>query len=203
MIEALRLLLDLATRAIPGLTGMRKQRRLDNIGVELFLLYIRFNEAIAQRALEQATNFDIISMMLRRWRYEFQVLNGDAYYDLVLRARLKRSALEMLQDIMSEGLVPTASFVEALPAELDDLLGEFAVQHKLEKDALDSSARWDRNTCKLLRHYLDVREPRTQLEQIRSALGEYRRSLEQTFSVTEILPKVGEKALDRRGRRLR
>jgi len=104
---------------------------------------------------------------------------------------------------MFGGFVPTTSFTEALLTEQDDSFMVFEVECRLKQDALDLNQPWNSATYNLLRNYLTARKPRMQLEQIRVALGEYRKTPEQNFSIAEILPMVGRKELDRDSQRLR
>ncbi|AEV84209.1 hypothetical protein ACWT_3186 [Actinoplanes sp. SE50] len=59
MLEALGLVVDFLTRAIPAAAGRRRKKKLDDVGSELFLIYFRLNEVIvtAERILGVLENY--------------------------------------------------------------------------------------------------------------------------------------------------
>ncbi|MEO3859898.1 hypothetical protein [Acrocarpospora sp. B8E8] len=238
MLEALKLFIDLAARAIPSMTSWRAKRKINNIAVELFMLYTRLNEALmrgeaivnqltalvrlyeltqrGRRPLDdslaplgdrieellaaQADDLYEIEALFERWKTEFQVLDGDAFYDLLLKVRDKRSAIGMLVAVCLDGHLTTVSMAPLL--EIEDLgsirreiLGSAIA---LDKVWLPETDEADRNaTFTALSAYLDSRQPRAQLDEIRRGLRGFREVLANTFDLREILPLVGTTRLEK------
>lgn len=232
MLDALKMLIELASSAIPSLTGWQKKRKITKIGAELYTLYIYFNEALihgegiidglelyvrlseSQDPQIKNVGAQLVGLVeqqrealseagetLLRWRAEFQVLDGDAYYDLVLKIRMKRSALEMLLSTLRQHYFPTSSFAKAIAYPFDE--GDSIVKNELIAGALNLSVMRDREAnlaertevSGAVRAYLDSREPRKQLQEIRQVLQQFRSSLEETFVTEDVLPAVGKRRL--------
>lgn len=140
-----------------------------------------------------------------------QIIEPDAYNRLVPLLGLKQGALDTLSMIMYMGdlpLDPSQAEIDAWMARLPPL-GESrtrgATRSLIAVDRLirDSGRRWRENVVPRtswgqdvharIVQYLDERQPRRQLEEIRSALALLRSTLLENFTIADVLLEVGER----------
>jgi regulator of sigma D len=98
---------------------------------------------------------------------------------------------------MDEGNLPTLD----LTAELQSLSGmdfenivELGVQ--IRRTSISSSKAWDEQIYHRVKDYLSTRNPRQQLDDLKSILNQIREALERNFSLQDILLEIGDKRLD-------
>lgn len=134
MIEIMRAIVDLLARATPLLYRTRRDKRLREIGAELFLLYIRLNEALvcadrivnqlalsisgdhprARSALDglryevskQYVTLRRISGLLESQRIRLILLDAGVYRQLVPLISAKMSGLQVLIETLRRGYLP-------------------------------------------------------------------------------------------------
>ncbi|MEU2867172.1 hypothetical protein ACIQWL_55795 [Streptomyces mirabilis] len=140
-----------------------------------------------------------------------QIIEPEAYNRLVPLLGLKQGALDTLHGIMYMGdlpLDPSQAEIDAWVTRLPPL-GEGqardASQSLRAADRLlwDAGRRWRENALPhdswgrdvhaRVVQYLDERQPRRQLEEIRSSLSLLRSTLLENFTIADVLLEVGEK----------
>lgn len=133
MIEIMRAMVDLLARVVPALFRARRDTRLREVGAELFLLYVRLNEALvcADRIVDQLTacvsgrsparaapatlryelakqhvTMQRISGLLESQRIQLILLDAGVYHQLVPLVSAKVSSLQTLIATLRAGHLP-------------------------------------------------------------------------------------------------
>jgi len=154
---------------------------------------------IAQKVRHQITNFERLRELLYDQRVFLQIIDSDSYNHLVPLLDRKFGALSELLDIMRSGslpLAPTKNDLDAVIDVGDDQLTLHEVMIELEPrwlaEALPTNAEWGAEIFSRINLYLQTREPRKQLAEIRTLLAAIREALESYFSITDVLLEVGD-----------
>ncbi len=219
MIEFLKLIIDVVSKAVPNLSARHDNKRMREIGSELFLFYIQVNEAMMTgyeivRSLEvyvarmgnhladdgdpyaltgghwirhnvqvQGINLARIGRTMQRWGVQLQIIDGEAFARIKPLLVGKRNALDVLLDIMSRGDLPISGTWE----QLLGLVGSDAnlatrikspqpapnaneIISNARNKAISTDASWDREIYGQIKLYLELRDPKEQLDEIRREL---------------------------------
>jgi hypothetical protein len=235
VLELLKVLIETVTRALPAAGSAARQRRLHEMGAELFMLYAQLNEAMlcaedivsnlrayvsrmAQhlehgndpyaltagtwiRDVVQQQRFTLgrIGSTMNRLSTQLNILAPGSIARLAPLLRGKANALDSLLTVMSRGGFPMAEpSVEQLArlqqhghggAEFDEL---DAVRSVLERGAVSTLQRWDEPIYREVVRYLEHERPEERVREIRALLEEIRQVLDSTFSLQDVLLKVGD-----------
>ncbi|MFI9807455.1 hypothetical protein ACIHEJ_24355 [Streptomyces sp. NPDC052301] len=140
-----------------------------------------------------------------------QIIEPEAYNRLVPLLGVKQGALDTLFTIMYVGdlpLGPSQAEIDAWASRIpplregqarrvsqnlwavDRLLRE--AEHRWRENALPHDS-WGRDVHAIVVRYLDERQPRRQLEEIRSSLSVLRSTLLENFTIADVLVEVGER----------
>ncbi|MGW2827270.1 hypothetical protein ACWC24_40800 [Streptomyces sp. NPDC001443] len=240
MIELIKILVDTLAKALPGLKAARDGKRRQELGVELFMLYVRFNEAtlaadgiikslelyidrvtyrlengnapssmtagpwVAEDVQHQIVNLARLRGLLAHRSTVLQILDTESYNRLRPLISGKLNALHELRWIMECGglpLTPTVSdFTQLMDARSDRqslgqprpvIPGNPLPQWRDEAFPINSA--WDSEMCGRFTEYLRKHNPRERISEIRTSLATLRATLEEHFSIGDILLDVGDR----------
>lgn len=242
MFEIVKIILEIVAKALnfSDVSEFRKQKKLNELGKELFLLYTHLNEIIvcgesiinilemyitrmeqhiehgndeyaltAGKWLEKNLDQQRINLVrfgrsVERLSRQLQVLDGESSRKLRPLLMQKASLLGTLIYTLSVKRLPTAGPTEIEIFELinkeksrDEPLNSLILtsdNYKVSSVSLEMS--WDRETYKAIKEYMRVYKPRKQLDEIRKVAEHMRTTLEQVFSIKDVLLKIGDKRLD-------
>lgn len=240
MVELIRTLVEALAQGLPGVRAVREEKRRRKLGAELFMLYVRLNEAmlvaegivrslevyaqrmgdhlehgndpyalsagnwIAGNVSKQIVNFTRISGLMSARGAALQIINPDAYNRLLPLLSGKMNALRVLLDIMRSGALPVSPTREDIARLMDagegssswrnhefsDVVRELSPHWR--ETAFATSGDWGPSTFQGVVRYLQERQPRAQLAEIRSALELLRTALEEHFTIADVLLEVGD-----------
>jgi hypothetical protein len=236
VLELLKVLIETVTRALPAAGSAARQRRLNEMGAELFMLYAQLNEAMlcaedivqslrayvsrmAQhlehgndpyaltagtwiRDVVQQQRFTLgrIGSTMNRLSTQLNILAPGSIARLAPLLRGKASALDSLLTVMSRGGFPMAEPPAEQLARLqehghdDASFDELdAVRTVLERGAVSTLQRWDEPVYREVVRYLEHERPEERVREIRILLEEIRQVLDSTFSLQDVLLKVGDR----------
>lgn len=236
MIEFLKLLVDIASKAISGLGTRHDKKRMSDIGAELFMFYIQVNEAlvagyaivkslefyvesmdsciagggdpdafkgrpeISHRLQVQRDNLARIGETMQRWGRPLQILDGEACAQIAPLLHGKMNALDALLRLLGEGNLPITMTLEQLLAlgHSEESSGSQMYRRLMEFEenatngAVSLGVPWGGEIHKRVKLYLETRNPRRQLDEIRHNLERIREALDRNFTITDILLRVGD-----------
>ncbi|HTI25765.1 MAG TPA: hypothetical protein VL652_32555 [Kutzneria sp.] len=235
MLEFLQPLVDLIAKALPALAKRRERDEAAELGAELFLLYVQCNEALIQgerivlalesylvrrdenhnfrtgllaMLQEQSRNLVGVAGRLRDFQFEFHLLGGDSYRELLLLTDQKANVLQALTNVIEQRQLPLRSsglFIDGgvvTPGPERSITQRWNLRHQLAAEltasALPLDRPWDQDTPAVIERYLAVRKPREQLEHIRLALEKIRSALLANFVLGDVLLRAGDPRADRR-----
>ena len=239
MLELLKVLIETVTRALPAAGSAARQRRLNEMGAELFMLYAQLNEAMlcaedivqklrayvsrmAQhlehgndpyaltagtwiRDVVQQQRFTLgrIGSTMNRLSTQLNILAPGSIARLAPLLRSKANALDSLLTVMSRGGFPLAEPSAEQLVRLhehghgDAAFDEFdeldALRSVLERGAVSTLQRWDEPVYREVVRYLEHERPEERVREIRALLEEIRQVLDSTFSLQDVLLKVGDR----------
>ncbi|MFC0546777.1 hypothetical protein [Kutzneria chonburiensis] len=229
MLEFLQPLVDLIAKALPALAKRRERDEAAKLGAELFLLYVQCNEALIQgerivlalesylvrrdgrrnfqtgllsMVQEQSRNLGGVAGRLRDFQFEFHVLGGDSYRELLLLTDQKANVLQALTGVIEQQQLPlrsTGLFIDGgvlTPGVERSIAQRVNLRHQLAAElaasALPLDRPWDQDTPAVIEHYLAIRKPREELERIRVSLEKIRTALLANFTLGDILLRAGD-----------
>lgn len=241
MIDLIKTLVDTLTQIIPRISEMRTDKRRQEIGAGLFILYVRMNETllvaddiiasletyaermrrhlnsgddayaltagswIINKIEHQITNFERIDELLHDKRALLQIIDAESYNRLFPLLDHKFGAISYLLRIMRSGSLPLSLSSEDWATMMSVGRNQSAlhrVMHDLRpcwrENELSTTTEWEREVYDKVVAYLQEREPRKQITEIRAALSSLREALERNFSITDILPEVGDRRMESR-----
>lgn len=245
MIELIKLIVDIASKAISSLGKRRDDRQMGEIGSELFLFYIQVNEAllivsdivssleiyvermsdhlatgkdpyaltgghwIKYKAQVQRANLARIGETVQRWGPELQIIDGKAFAQIAPLLRGKSNALDVLLNALSRDRLPISAGWEQLLAlttgedtsDRREMRRQIAIKvenfsQSVNDATIPLDTPWDQEIYEQIKLYLELRNPRAQLNEIKDALESIHAALERTFSIKDILLRVGDKRFD-------
>ncbi|WP_433292067.1 hypothetical protein ACQPZQ_03750 [Pseudonocardia sp. CA-142604] len=236
MLELLKVLIETVTKALPAAGSAARQRRLNEMGAELFMLYAQLNEAmlcaedIVQnlrayvsrmtqhlehgndpyaltagtwiRDVVQQQRFTLgrIGSTMNRLSTQLNILAPGSIARLAPLLRGKANALDSLLTVMSRGGFPMTEPSAEQLARLQELGHDDAafdeldaVRSVLERGAVSTLQRWDEPVYREVVRYLAHERPEERVREIRALLEEIRQVLDSTFSLQDVLLKVGDR----------
>jgi hypothetical protein len=156
---------------------------------------------ITPKIARQCVNLAKIGETMQRWGRPLQIIDGESFAEIAVLLSGKRNALNTLLATMQARELPLSATAEELHAlaraaqragrdeehaRLDQL------DEAIRKDSVSLHSRWDPDVYRVVESYLRDRNPRQQVAQIRSVLEDIRSALEQNFSLTDVLMRVGD-----------
>jgi len=137
-----------------------------------------------------------IGQTMRRWGIELQLLDGQMYAQLVRLLDEKAGALGMLLHVMTRRKL-TLDLHAVLERSIEspgfqELIRRRELEQEMMKNAVSTTVEWGSDVYVEIARYLDERQPREQLLQIREALEEIRSAILSNFDVSELLLQVGD-----------
>lgn len=155
---------------------------------------------------EQRLNIARLVTSIRRLSRELQIVDGEAYRQLMPLVEGKCNAIDGLLRILGDERLPlcgpTGRDVVAFAAEsvhtrdrseLRHIIDDFMSQ--LEKQSVRTNVPWNENIFADIKTYVAQRKPREQLSYMREVAEQLRKSLEKHFSLSDILLEVGDRKL--------
>jgi hypothetical protein len=240
MLDFLKAILEIVAKVVPTSLAARNKRKLNDLGVELFILYAQVAEAMIYAEdiirsveiyieciehklktggdrfpidLEQQSDIDFklqaqranlakIGDTIDRWILYLNIIDSESLARLMPLLLEKCSVLNSLLWIMGQGRIPVigpsgsdidrvaaASFQAGL--ESSRILE--GIRTQVDSVAIPIQTPWDENkyrsTVQTLRNY----NSRQAVEEIRAVLAQLRSSLENNFSLADVLPRVGDR----------
>lgn len=160
-------------------------------------------EWVSSNVREQIDNLAGIKDRMRKLRWDLQVLEGEANNNLRFLIAYKMSALSVLADAVDRNRFPVLGRPQlADPASvppgvelLNDAisLGYYpALAREIADNSVAMDAPWDAAVLTVIKRYLEVRDPRRELDDIRTSMELIRAALEANFSVRDILLRAGD-----------
>jgi hypothetical protein len=231
VLELLKVLVETMTRALPAAGAAARNRRLGEMGAELFMLYAQLNEAmlcaedivgslrtyasrmarhlehgddpsaltagdwIRDMVQQQRFTLDRIGSTMSRLSIQLNILAPGSIARLAPLLRAKANALDILLAVMARGGFP---MVEPSPRQIALLQDQTAVDDYEEFMRLDAvrsilENRWDEHVYRTVVRYLENERPEERVREIRSLLEEIRQVLDSTFSLQDVLLRVGDR----------
>ncbi|MET8075907.1 hypothetical protein [Streptomyces sp. NPDC005303] len=225
MIELLKFLVETLTQGLPGLTSARGEKKRRALAVELFLLYVRCNEAMItadsivsllnrygqagadqwnrhwlKQELKESVQRQYVTVrsltgLLSDQSEVMWIIDSDPEEKLDVLMNRKSGRLIELLGILHDGHIP-------LDVDLD-LLGEEARSVRLSHSAGPLYARFTVSLsndfgrdARDFREYMESGVPQNQISEIRAALRRFREALESNFSIADVLVDVGDRRLN-------
>lgn len=246
MLEVIKIIMEILAKNldITHLSSMRQQRQLNEVGSELFLLYIRLNETIVSgeeilsiletyltrmeghllrgddayglqagkwletTVAQQLLNLARLAKCIERLSREMQILDGETYRRLRPLVQRKTGILAIIIQALREDQLPVLGFTDQELLELtdraggDDIEAQKALHSQLRTIADRSSEMsiplshvWDEEVYEKVRDYMTSYSPRKQLEELTELVDRFRSSLEETFTLKDVLIRIGDKRL--------
>jgi hypothetical protein len=241
MIEFLKLIIDVAIKAVSSLSTRRDNQRMGDVGSELFLFYVQVNEAmmagydiigslevyvermgrhlatggdryaltggdwIRYKVQVQVINLARIGETMQRWGYPLQIIDGEAFSKIVPLIDGKRNALDVLLNILRADSIPVsmtwpqylAVAMQGQELATEASLGEItesagALQSRAAEEAIPLDNFGTREVYENIKSYLEMRNPRAQLDEIRKGLESIREAIERNFTLKDILLRTGD-----------
>ena len=171
---------------------------------------------VAYKIEAQQHNLAKVGHSMYRWRRHLQVLDPEAFRELVPLLEGKRNALDALLKSMTHGqslpLGPSISSVQLLTAgsttgDADDQASDsrswfdqdydrrVRVANEIQRSAVPTGEPWDAEVLMQIKGYLDS-DPRRRLDEIKQMLVQLRGALLANFSIEDVLLKVGDERWD-------
>jgi hypothetical protein len=164
-------------------------------------------EWIEYQVEKQCINLARIGETMAHWREQLQILDGESFAKIIPLLRGKANALDSLLQAMRAKNLPLSVSQEdlenfarkALDAEAsrDE---KYRLQDEFANDVLNGSVSlqspWDSEVCQVVVTYLQERNPRQQIAQIRTVLEKIRAALVANFSIQDVIMEVGDKRFD-------
>lgn len=151
---------------------------------------------------QQRFTLDRVGSTMSRLSIQLNILAPGSIARLAPLLRAKANALDILLAVMARGGFPMAEpsprqiAVLQDPTAVDDY-EEFmrldAVRSVLENGAVSTERRWDEHVYVMVVHYLENERPEERVREIRSLLEEIRQVLDSTFSLQDVLLRVGDR----------
>jgi hypothetical protein len=239
MIDLIKTLVEALAQAIPQFREMRVDKRKREIAAQLFLLYVRLNEAmlaaddiisslemyvyrmgrhlahgddayaltagrwVASKVQHQVTNLERIDQLLHDRKIILQILDSDSYNRLFPLLDHKFGALTYLLRVMREGSLPLSLSKEDWETLMDVGRDQSTLHHVMidlhpgwRQGTVSTATEWGQETYERVVAYLQGRQPREQIAEMRAVLSSLREVLERNFSIADVLVEVGDKRLD-------
>jgi hypothetical protein len=161
---------------------------------------------IAGKVRNQLTNFERLGALLHNHKVMLQIIDTDSYNKLIPLLDYKFGALTYLSRIMRSGSVQLSINEDDLRRLMDSGDDQSAL-HRIMIDLepswreaeLSTTSEWGQETYEKVAAYLQEREPRKQLSEIRAALASLREALVSNFSLSDVLLEVGDRHMERPG----
>lgn len=181
---------------------VRLTRRIDAEGDDASVPPDGQLEGLVNRQLQ---NFYLIGGLLERFSAELQLIDGDAYGRLTLLLGGKYTLLSAISRTVKSNRLPLvqdrngfSKVVHGYESLYRDDIHEgnafYAALHPtLTSVPLDQ--RWDEPVGRSVASFLEEAMPRKQLDAIREQLANLRKALLDIFTVQDILPIVGDRAI--------
>jgi len=157
---------------------------------------------LAEHAQIQRRNLTRIVVIVDEWSGHLQIIQGESYVKLRKLLIEKSGALCILLGMIDyHRLLPLSFPIELLEPWLStpgpsDVLSVRRAHDEFDaairRQSIDLGAPWTSETRDIAKAYLAERNPRQQLADIRVSLEEIRSALADTFSLGEVLLKVGD-----------
>ncbi|WP_433278260.1 hypothetical protein ACQPZA_03320 [Pseudonocardia xinjiangensis] len=151
---------------------------------------------------QQRFTLDRIGSTMSRLSTQLNILAPGSIARLAPLLRGKVNALDILLAVMARGRFPMAEPSPRQIALLQDQAGVDdheafmrvdAVRSVLENGAVSTEHRWDEHVYRDVVRYLENERPEERVREIRSLLEEIRQVLDSTFSLQDVLLKVGDR----------
>jgi hypothetical protein len=167
-----------------------------------------FRTGLLAMLQEQCRNLAGVARRLHDFQFEFHLLSGDAYRELLLLTDQKANILQALTNVIEQRQLPLRSsglFIDdgvLTPSSEQSIAHGWNLRHQLAAELAASSLPldqpWDQDTPAVIEHYLEIRKPREELERIRVSLEKIRAALLANFTLGDILLRAGDPRADRR-----
>ncbi|MFY1576862.1 hypothetical protein ACN26Z_18400 [Verrucosispora sp. WMMD703] len=221
MVEILKALVDVLSRVAPALARRGRDKRLQDIGATLLMVYIRLNEIVvsAERIIEelegyveevesnnggfelshaeaehrnrisselaqQEINLARTISLLGRNAALMVVLDDESYRQLQHLLSSKIGAVQTLMHSLHRRRLPIVTeYIEGGPT----LLG------LVFSPAIDTTQPLGREAFVIVKPYLEKRNPRVQLKEVKGAIRNLRAAIVESFSVEDLLLAAGDR----------
>ena len=157
---------------------------------------------VSNQVRHQITNFERLDELIRESSVVLQIIDTESYNNLKFLLERKFGGLLQLSRIMRSGSLPL------LPHSDDDLRTLIALGsdqralamawhdiHDTDGNMIPMQSDWGDETCEQIASYLQERNPREQLTQIRASLSSLRKALEENFTLSDILLEVEDRRM--------
>lgn len=223
MIELIRTLVEIMVQALPRLKTVRNEKLHHELGVELFILYTQLNETtlIAESIIDslerythkmadeddgnpndpdtttlvaalkaQHHNLQNILDSLESNATVLQIIDSASFNRLFRPLRQKEISL---RDVLRRPMLRSEFSHPLLMMKLERLPLDPPHKYKFTESHVFARDPWGPEVYLKISQYLREYRPRKRLSEISDALTGMRASLEEYFSVAEILPEVRRK----------
>ncbi|MGA7704404.1 MAG: hypothetical protein WB998_05855 [Solirubrobacteraceae bacterium] len=166
--------------------------------------YSFFLDWLRSKLQAQSGNLARVGVTMEHFAIELQVVDPDAYADLIILLYGKVTALDALMIGLERGILPLGSTKRDFETFLNDVRPGNPYRNtdrKLElidlmySVQLDTTGKFTHHVPELLTQYLAAGKPAAQLEAIHDALAQMRKSLLTCFTLEEIILDVGDHRL--------
>jgi len=157
---------------------------------------------IRQVVQQQRFTLGRIGSTMNRLSTQLNILDPGSIARLAPLLRGKTNALDTLLSVMSRGAFPMAELSREQVTRLQDhgqsyddaALDELdAARSVLERGAVSTLRPWDEHVYREVVRYLELERPEERVSEIRTLLEDIRRVLDSTFSLQDVLLRVGDR----------
>lgn len=222
MIEVLRLLVETLTQGLPNFSSFRQEKKRRELAKNLFLVYIRFNEAmmaadsivtLLENLTESEDSWDRhflkeqlrdvvqqqeitlgkLAHLLALRSGEMWILEPDTYRRINYLVSSKSAHLTSLGVALAQGNLPLDSDSERLEEDVRTERRVPSFPNPLSARIVVDTSGSDRRVIQDVREYVRSGIPQGRIAEIRSALESLRAALETHFSLADVLLDVGDR----------
>ncbi|HET9899099.1 MAG TPA: hypothetical protein VFQ44_29595 [Streptosporangiaceae bacterium] len=217
MIDLIKTLVETLAQILPRIGSVRSDKRRRELGVTLFMLYVRLNETMltAESIVDSLETYTVTmqrhtedgdypyALRAGRWiadKITSQVVNLERLGGLLAS---QAAVLQIIDADAYNKLVPLLETKFGALAQLLSIMRRGALPLDLtpgphgswNSTTLRTSITWGDEIYDQVVSYLTERAPREQIAGIRAALAAMREALERHFSISDVLLEVGDRSV--------
>lgn len=162
---------------------------------------------ISEKISKQQINLARVKALIRESRIELVLIEPDSYVNLVPLLDAKVGALTQLTRAMEHGtlmLSISSKQLGYLQSQMDAPLQDYSQttandafsREYVNSQYVRTNERWDEAVYTVVRDYLDNRDPRIELAEIRNSIARLRAALLSHFAIEDMLLAAGDERFD-------